>query len=246
MQLLSDSRSNPFRSTLFAFGQIQIILSGILAMHSRFIEVVFVAHLNYDLFKVLSSFIQKIDVLRECDVLWRTRGIKYYGSLISLLIVGLAIIVLAIASGRIIRTVVFCDHLVDLVEYLRSESFAKLNQKRWYKRLFVLITRQPYKKLIVRVFTDLFHEFTIGIIVLLLDDQCPPSLQWFSRHSSITRKQPGVTIFNLTSGYCCRSYHPPIVRIHFQSDGLIKIRQAILMISIEFVHWVFSEVQGFL
>ena len=46
-----------------------------------------------------------------------------------------------------------------------------VDQKRWYKWLFILIAGQSNEILIIRVFTDLLHKLTIRIIVLFLDDQ---------------------------------------------------------------------------
>ena len=60
-----DRLSDSFRCALFALGEIQVILSGVLTIHSQLVKVVFVAYLIDDRFKVLSSLVQEIDILRK-------------------------------------------------------------------------------------------------------------------------------------------------------------------------------------
>ena len=43
LQLFFDRLSDSFRCALFALGEIQVILSGVLTIHSRLVKVVFVA-----------------------------------------------------------------------------------------------------------------------------------------------------------------------------------------------------------
>ena len=59
------------------------------------------------------------------------------------------------------------------------------------------------------------------------------------------RKQFGVAILDIIPRDGFGFPDPPVIGIHFQADGLVKISKAELTESIFFVHRLYSKVQGF-
>lgn len=67
----------------------------------------------------------------------------------------------------------------------------------------------------------------------------------FTMFSGGFRKQFGVAILDIIPRDGFGFPDPPVIGIHFQADGLVKISKAELTESIFFVHRLYSKVQGF-
>ena len=80
----------------------------------------------------------------------------------------------------------------------------------------------------------------------LNDQRSKRHSQRFGGHTGLTRKQFGVAILDIISRDGFGFPDPPVIGIHFQADGLVKISKAELTESILFVHRLYSKVQGFL
>ena len=69
--------------------------------------------------------------------------------------------------------------------------------------------------------------------------------QRFGRHSGSAGEQLGITVFNIVPGNELRFFYPTVLRIHFHTKRLVKIRESELVKSIFFIHGHLLEVQGF-
>ena len=87
------------------------------------------------------------------------------------LLLSAAVTVIIIVILIVFRCIVFDDHFIDLVQHLFRQTLAKFNKQRRHKRNLVFISGQTDEILIVRVFSDLFDQFLIRIVILLLNQQ---------------------------------------------------------------------------
>ena len=176
-------------------------------------------------------------------------GIKYQCAAVWSLFIGIRLVsrVIAIAFwGMILRMIINNDHLIGLSEDLFCQPFSEFNQKRRRIWLLFLKTRKSYKVLVIQILHNLLHKFSIGVAVLLLNDQrFKRHSQRFGGNTGLTRKQFGVAILDIIPRDDFGFPAPPAIGIHFQADGLVKISKVELMESIFFVHRLYSKVQGF-
>ena len=224
LELFLDSFSNLLGCTLFALGKIQIIFSCIFAVHAWFVIIESGTDIINETFEVLTGFIQEIDILRKGYLLWCTRCIQNQSSFVF----GGRIITFFAAGSSCRRSIVWCvvsdDHFIDVAKNVIRKAFSKLNQKGWNERLFILIPRKPDEKLIIRILTNLLHQFPVRLLILLLNDQGAKSgAQRLGRHSFFTWKQRSVFFLDLIPRNGSSFFHPTVLWIHFQYYGLIKV-----------------------
>ena len=138
----------------------------------------------------------------------------------------ISIMVVIIAVIIVFLYVVFDDHLVDFIQHFFRETLSEFNQQRRYERDLVFISGQTDEILIVRVFSDLFDKFLIGIVILLLDQKrTKRHPKRLGRHTGMARKQLCIFILNCTPRNHCCFFDPTVIRIHLQSQRLIEIRE---------------------
>ena len=176
-------------------------------------------------FYVLPCFIQEMNVLRKRYLLRRACGIQHQGPFVPGGSASASFLSAGVSHWRIIlRCVVSNDHLIDITENVVRKAFPKLHQKGRDKRLFILVSGKSDEKLIIRVLADLFHQFPVRIRILFLDDQgTKRCAQRLSRHSLCAWKQRSVLFLDLVPRDRSGLFHPPVLRVHRESHGLVKI-----------------------
>ena len=116
LELLADCLTYLFAATFSTPGQVQVILSGIPAVHPWNVIIKSYAEVIDDSFQIFSCLIQKIYILRERDFLRGTGCIKNHCSTV---LTGIFFICIQMASTTwcwIIWCVVCNDHLIDFTE----------------------------------------------------------------------------------------------------------------------------------
>lgn len=155
-----------------------------------------------------------------------------------------------ITSLWIVTSIAACDDpLIDLVDHIVWETFAKVNQEAWVKRGIFLKLGQSDKVLGVRVFRDLTNRFTVAQMESLLDDERTKRTK---RNTYGHRLFPcvggfelrGIVSFNFPPGNEEGELNPPILLIQFSAKGKEKIVWHHELKLCMFVH-VALHVQGF-
>lgn len=72
---------------------------------------------------------------------------------------------------EIIWMVIDNDYLVNLAKDFICQSFPELHQEGWDKRRFRIIPGKADEVLLIWVFHELFHELSVSVSILLLDEQ---------------------------------------------------------------------------
>ena len=145
--------------------------------------------------------------------------------LLILLLFSAVIIVIIIIVVLIILLCVVCDdHFIDLIQHIFGKPLAEFNKQRRNKRNLVFISRKTDEILIVRVFPDLFNQFFIGKVILLLDQQRTEChAQRFCRHSCMARKQFCILSLNCFPRDHFRLLYPAVFRVQLYTKRLIEI-----------------------
>ena len=197
-----------------------------MTVHSGSVKAIFLTDPADHIFELFPCFIQQFDVLRILDILRSTGRIKDQCSgvfrfigfvlMIRSIRVCISIMVVIIAVIIVFLCIVFDDHFVDLVQHIFRKALSEFDQQRRHKRDLVLVSGQTDEILIVRVFSDLFNQFLIGIVILLLDQkrtECHPKR--LCRHTGIARKQFCIFSFNCFPRNHLCFFDPAVIRIHY-------------------------------
>lgn len=216
LELLLDRFADFFASALFALCQIQIIFSGIPAVHPWNVIIKSSAEVIDDPFQVFPRLIQKSYILWKRDILRCTGCIKDQRSVVLSHICFWRIRVAFPARRWIIRGVVYNDHLVDFAKDVICQTLAELYKKRWYKGRFRLVSQHPDEILEIRIFRDSFNQLPVRKNELFLNKQgfqCHP--ERLCGHSRFTWKQFCILFLNGIPGNCFGFLNPAVFLIHF-------------------------------
>lgn len=126
---------------------------------------------------------------------------------------------------------------VCLVQHICCDPFTEQHKCACIKRWSILISRQSDKILKIRVFRDLLHEFPVGILEPVLDDQgSQRHTQRLCNITCIAWKQTGIFFFKQIPGDPACHLYPTVIRIHFESHRLVEIEKGCLCFISWFVH----------
>ena len=103
---------------------------------------------------------------------------------------------------------------------------------------FPLVSGRPMKLLQVRVLRDLLHQFPVGELVFLLDDE--QSHRHTEGLGNIAGPAPEelwrISFFELIPWDAVGKLYPAVVRIHVESHWLVEIQKVLLCSVSAFIH----------
>ena len=175
-KLFAERAANFLCRVFSAFCKRKIFFSGTSAVSSGQLESIgFTKPIN-DIFQFFSCFVQKRDILRITDICGCTGCINSQRSFVCIFFCR---IVITGCSCWWWDVVIFFFVLVGkkILVYFHQHfcwnALAEENQRACIKRGFFLKTRKTNKVLQIWILCNLFHELTIRILELCLDDQRP-------------------------------------------------------------------------